>query len=401
MTLILDKSSEMPLARRSRYSRIIVTVLVLLVFAGGGVMMHSESQLQTALLLIALIGGFAMLDRTPIGRDILSMFTQHEAVANCTALFSAMAIALIFHSEHYVLLMLATVAIMATACIGLNLQFALTGIANFAGAAFFVVGSYSAAVLTSWTMLPHPIVLVVSGLVSGVLGAILLMPVLRTRGHYAALVTIAFGLLLRTLLEVNDTFGGPQGMKIKGFTILGYDFGRVTSFGPWPVSFYLPYAILGIVLFAFAFVAMRRIERSWIGIALDAVRSDEIAASVFGLSNARWKTFGFLVGNIIIGTAGAVYGMMNGFVTPTGAGLGDSLLMLSIIVLGGLGNPWGSVIASMIILVIPEKLQAIQEYRLLIFALLVLVILRFRPAGILPRRLRDFSRLLPRQRSGA
>jgi ABC-type branched-subunit amino acid transport system permease subunit len=85
---------------------------------------------------------------------------------------------------------------------------------------------------------------------------------------------------------------------------------------------------------------------------------------------------------------------MNGFVTPNGAGLGESLLMLSIIVLGGLGNLWGTVVAASIILVIPEKLQAIQEFRLLIFSLLVLGILVFRPAGILSRPIRDLSRFI-------
>jgi len=194
--------------------------------------------------------------------------------------------------------------------------------------------------------------------------------------------------------------GGPQGMKIKGFSILGIDFSRTTSIGPWDVSFYFPYAILAIVLFALAFTFARRVERSWVGIALDAVRSDEIAASVFGLSIVRWKAAAFLLGNAIVGVAGAVYGMMNGFVTPNGAGLGESLLLLSIVVLGGLGNMWGAVVAACIIVVVPEKLQAIQEYRLLIFAVLVLCILLFRPLGILPRPLRDFSRFSSRSGEG-
>lgn len=377
------------------YPRLTVASTVLLLFAAGGMLMHSESQVQVLLLLAGFLLAFVLADQTVRGRELLSTFARHESTANWTAFLGAVSLAIAFHRDHYALLMLATVAMYATACTGLNLQFAFAGIPNFAGAAFFVVGSYSAAVLTTWGGIPHLGVLVISGLVSGALGVILIMPVLRTRGHYAALVTIAFGLLLRTLLEVNDTFGGPQGMKIKGFVIFGYDFGRVTSIGAWPVSFYSLYALLGIALFALAFDILRRIERSWIGIALDSVRTDETAASVFGLSIARWKIFGFLVGNFIIGVAGAVYGMMNGFVTPTGAGLGESLLMLSIIVLGGLGNPWGAIVASTIILVIPEKLQAIQEYRLLMFSILVLVILRFRPAGILPRRLRDLSRLLP------
>lgn len=104
----------------------------------------------------------------------------------------------------------------------------------------------------------------------------LLLPVLRTRGHYAALVTIAFGLLLRAFLEVNDVLGGPQGMKVKSF-YPGLDFSRVTETGPYDVSFYFMRSPRA--LFALAFFLVRRLETSFVGVALDAVRSDEVAAS--------------------------------------------------------------------------------------------------------------------------
>jgi ABC-type branched-subunit amino acid transport system permease subunit len=379
------------LLQLQRLPRTVVVLTVASLFAGGGLMMHAESQAQVLALLAGFIAVFVLADRTSFGREVSAICGDYGGLANGAAFVCALALVIVFHREHYTLLMLSTVALFATACIGLNLQMAFAGIANFSGAAFFVVGSYTAAVLTKYSV-PHPLILLIGGGVAGILGVILLLPVLRTRGHYAALVTIAFGLLLRTLLEVNDTFGGPQGMKIKGFSLFGLEFNRVSSIGSWHVSFYAPYAVLAICLFAAAFALIRRIERSWIGIALDAVRSDETAASVFGLSISRWKIVAFLIGNAVIGMAGAVYGMMNGFVTPNGAGLADSLLMLSIVVLGGLGNFWGAVVAATVILVIPEKLQAIQEYRLLIFAVLVLAILLFRPSGILPRPMRDLSR---------
>lgn len=392
MSSIPASVAPLSVAPLQRYPRLVVVITVSLLFIGGGLMMHSESQVQVLSLLVVFLVAFAFADRSRVGREVSAICGDQGGFANGVALIGALAVAATFREEHYTLLMLATVALFATACIGLNLQLAFAGIANFAGAAFFVIGSYTAAVLTAYSAVPHLAVLLVSGVVTGALGVILLLPVLRTRGHYAALVTIAFGLLLRSLLEVNDTFGGPQGMKIKGFSLFGFDFSRTTTVGPWDVSFYLPYAVLAIGLFALAFTLVRRLERSWIGIALDTVRSDETAASVFGLSIARWKMVAFLIGNAIVGVAGAVYGMMNGFVTPNGAGLGESLLMLSIIVLGGLGNFWGAVVAAIIILVIPEKLQAIQEYRLMIFAALVLCILLFRPSGILPRSLRNLSR---------
>lgn len=381
----------------THFPRVIIVLTVVLLFAGGGLMMHAHTQAEVVGIAIALALLFVLIDRTRIGREISRICGDRAGFANAVAFVAAIVLVIVFRREHYTLLMLSTVALFATACIGLSLQMAFAGVANFAGAAFFVIGSYTAALLTATNAVPHLLILAISGLVSGALGVILLLPVLRTRGHYAALVTIAFGLLLRSLLEVNDMLGGPQGLKIKGFSVLGFDFNRLSSIGTWRVSFYLPYAILSILLFAGAFTLIRRIERSWVGVALDAVRSDEIAASVFGVSIVRWKIVAFLVGNAVIGMAGALYGMMNGFVNPNGAGFGESLLMISIIVLGGLGNFWGIVVAAMIILVIPEKLQSIQEFRLLIFALLVIAILRFRPSGILARPLRDLSRFSNRR----
>ncbi len=380
-------------ARTGGFARLAVATTVALLFAGGGFLLHAEQQGQVIALLAAFVAVFALAEKVPVGRRIVGLCRTHPGTVNLTAALSILAIAAALREEHYTLLMMATVALFATAAAGLTLQMAFAGVPNFAGAAFFAVGAYVAALLGS-TGIPHLLVLLIAGLAAAVLGLVLLLPVLRTRGHYAALVTIAFGLLLRAFLEVNDVLGGPQGMKVKSFSLFGLDFSRVTEIGPYDVSFYLPYALASCALFALSFFLVRRLETSFVGVALDAVRSDEVAASVFGLSIARWKATAFLLGNAMIGVAGALYGMMNGFVNPNSANFGDSLIMLSILVLGGLGNLWGAVVAAVVILVIPEKLQAIQEFRLVIFALLVIAILRFRPSGLMPRAVRDFSALV-------
>ncbi|MBI1985562.1 MAG: branched-chain amino acid ABC transporter permease, partial [Rhodospirillales bacterium] len=134
----------------------------------------------------------------------------------------------------------------------------------------------------------------------------------------------------------------------------------------------------------------RRVERSWIGLNLDAVRLDETAAACFGLNITRWKITAFTLGNFLIGLAGALFAMMLGFIAPTNFAFGDSLILVSIVLLGGIGNPWGLVVATAILIVVPEKLQAIQEYRFLLFAAMVILILLFRPEGLLPRSLRTY-----------
>lgn len=298
--------------------------------------------------------------------------------------------ALVMREHNFALLMLCTVMLMMVAGLGLTLQFGHAGVVNFAGAAFFGIGAYTAAVLTTKAALPHPLVILAGGIVAALIGSVLVLPLLRTRGHYAALITIAFGILFKTFLEVNDALGGPQGLKVPGFVLFGHAFNdpiEIDEETEW--SFYLAYTGLSLVLVAAAYALVRRLERSWIGLAFDAVRLDETAAAAFGVNVAAWKIVAFSIGNFLIGIAGAAYAMMTGFVAPTSFTFGDSLILVSIVILGGLGSTLGLIPAALIVVVLPEKLQAIQEYRFLLFALLVIVILLVRPGGLLPRAMRD------------
>jgi ABC-type branched-subunit amino acid transport system permease subunit len=304
---------------------------------------------------------------------------------------AAVVVILLLRGEHFSLLMLATVFLYVTTCLGLTIQFGYAGIVNFAGIAFFGIGAYTTAVLTLHTSVPHLIVLVIAGIVAGLIGSVLVLPLLRTRGHYAALVTIAFGILFRTFLEVNDVLGGPQGLKVPGMNLFGWSLNDNLSLGPLgDFSFYVGYALLSLLLAAGAYMLVKRLERSWTGLNLDAIRLDETAAASFGINVPRWKIFAFTIGNVLAGIAGGVYAMMSGFIAPASFNFGDSLLLVSIVLLGGSGNPLGVLPAALLVVVLPEKLQIIQEYRLLLFAVLVILILRFRPDGLLPRKIREY-----------
>jgi ABC-type branched-subunit amino acid transport system permease subunit len=162
------------------------------------------------------------------------------------------------------------------------------------------------------------------------------------------------------------------------------------TIGRVELSFYLNYFLISLALLVGAFVLVRRLERSWIGLNFDALRLDETAARCFGLDVARWKTVAFTLGNFVIGIAGALSGMIGGFVAPNNYAFADSLILVSILLLGGIGNPWGSVAAAVIVVVVPEKLQTIQEYRFLLYATLVIVVLLFQPEGLLPRPMRRY-----------
>ncbi|HEX4985897.1 MAG TPA: branched-chain amino acid ABC transporter permease [Burkholderiales bacterium] len=359
--------------------------------------LEAESQWVVAALAAGVLAALPVLDRTGLRARFDAAVHARRALAPALVVTAAFALALVLRDSHFALLMLASVALYVTVCLGLTLQFGFAGIANFAGAAFFGIGCYSAAILAANTALPHLLAVLAGGLAAAAVGSVLILPILRTRGHYAALVTIAFGILFRTFLEVNDVLGGPQGLKVPGMRILGWSFNDPPPLpGGVEASFYLNYVIVAVALAAGAFVLVKRIESSWIGLSFDAVRLDETAAAVCGIDIARWKILAFVLGNFLAGTAGAVYAMMSGFIAPNSFTFGDSLILVSIVILGGVGNPLGVIPAALLLLILPEKLQAIQEYRFLIYAVLVILILLYRPQGLLPRRLREYSAPGPR-----
>lgn len=351
-------------------------------------LLRAESQRAIALLFAVGAAAAFVATRTTLLAPLARAAASRERLTQAFVFLAVAVLALLLRDDDFSLLLVTRVLIVIIACLGLNVQFGYAGVVNFAGASFFGVGGYTAAVLSRGTGLPHLVILLAGGVAAAVAGSVLLLPVLRTRGHYAALVTIAFALLFRTFLEVNDTLGGPQGLKLREFVLGPFHFNDSVSLGPLEGSFYLRYLALALGLAAICFVFVQRLERSWIGITLDAVRLDEIAARSFGVEIARWKIVAFTLGNFTIGVAGALSAFLIGFIAPDNYAFAESLIFVSILLLGGIGNRWGLSLAAAIVILLPEKLQVIQEYRFLIFAAMVVLVLLFRPEGLVPRPLR-------------
>ena len=350
------------------------------------------AETEVALVSIIVFGSIAIFLLKRFGKlaQISHAFSTHQRTMNFAVIAGVLFLAALFYDNHYNLFLITTVILYLVACLGMNIQLGYAGVINFSVASFFGIGGYTSAVLTMQTNLPHLLIILAGGLAAAAIGSLLLLPVLRTSGHYAALVTIAFALLFKTFLEVNDSLGGPQGLQVAGMHLFGFEFNNGIVIGDIDISFYLPYVILSLLLAIAAFSITKRLERSWIGLNMDAIRLDETAAACFGLSIPRWKIKAFTFGNFIIGIAGAVYGMLVGYIAPSNFTFGDSLILMSIVLLGGLGNPWGVVVATSIVIVLPEKLQVIQEYRFLLYAIVVTLMLLYQPAGLLPRQLRCY-----------
>jgi ABC-type branched-subunit amino acid transport system permease subunit len=356
----------------------------------GIVFLGAESEREVGALLAFAAVAIVLGARLRLVDKIRASIGSNERAFDLAALAGVLVAALWFHEEHFVILMMTTALLLMIAALGLTIQFGYAGVVNFAGAAFLGVGCYTAGVITKYTALPSFLTLPLGGLMAALIGSILILPVLRTRGHYAALVTIAFGILFKVFLEVNDTLGGPQGIQVKPLLLFGWNFNSPIRIGDYTASFYFSYLLLALVLLAVSFALVRRLERSWIGLSLDAIRLDEVASACYGLDLARWKVFAFTLGNFLAGVAGAAYGHVLGFIAPNNFTFGDSLILVSIILLGGIGNLWGVAVAAAFVVILPEKFQVIQEYRFALYAVLVILILLFRPQGLLPRQLREY-----------
>jgi ABC-type branched-subunit amino acid transport system permease subunit len=197
-----------------------------------------RQQLIMGLLAIAIVAAVAS-SWLGLLRPVSRSFAEREHALGALAILAVLAVAAYFREDHFVLLLLVTVLLYTVACLGLSIQFGYAGVLNFAGASFFGIGAYTSAVLNAHTAVPHLLVLLLGGLLAALIGSLLLLPVLRTRGHYAALVTIAFALLLKTFLEVNDVLGGPQGLQVKGMQVLGWTFNDKNSIGSIDMSYYM------------------------------------------------------------------------------------------------------------------------------------------------------------------
>lgn len=354
------------------------------------VLLAVEHQAAISAVISIACFAFYLASQFNLAAIVSEAFRQHELTMLLAVLVGFLAIIAWFAEDHFPLLLVATVLLYATVGIGLNVQFGYTGIVNFAAASFFGVGAYTAMVLVRYTALPHLLALPIGGIVAAVVGAILMLPMLRTKGHYTAVVTIAFAILFKTFLEVNDTLGGPQGMRIRNVNVFGWSPNATLEIGSLEISHYAIYSLAALALACAAYILTRRLERSWIGLLMDSIRIDETAAACFGVQIARWKMLAFVWGNFLAGIAGALYALMVGFIAPNNFTFGNSLILVSIVLIGEIGNLWGAVIASAFVVILPEKFQVIQEYRFLLYAGLVILLLLYRPQGLLPRQMRSY-----------
>ncbi|WP_417567685.1 high-affinity branched-chain amino acid ABC transporter permease LivM [Marinobacter sp.] len=284
--------------------------------------------------------------------------------------------------------------------LGLNVVVGLAGLLDLGYVAFYAVGAYTFALLSEYFGISFWMALPLGALLAALFGLVLGFPVLRLRGDYLAIVTLGFGEIIRILLNNwTSLTGGPNGIGgIPEPTLFGMEFGRRvkeegnTSFHE---TFGIAYSgedkviflyLISLVLAVFTALVIRRFMRMPVGRAWEALREDEIAARSLGLNRTAVKLTAFTIGAFFAGFAGTVFASKQGFISPESFVFLESAIILAIVVLGGMGSQLGVILAAIAVTILPELAREFSEYRMLIFGAAMVLMMVWRPQGLMPMR---------------
>ncbi|HEX4984972.1 MAG TPA: ABC transporter ATP-binding protein [Burkholderiales bacterium] len=297
--------------------------------------------------------------------------------------------------------------------LGLNIVVGFAGLLDLGYIAFYAVGAYCYALLASphfglhlpfWAILPF------GAVVACVFGVLLGAPTLKLRGDYLAIVTLGFGEIVRVFLNnLSQPFNvtnGPQGITlIDPFRIGALDFSRNDSLAGLSFSGPIKYYYLLLAVLVLAICVNLRLQNSRLGRAWIAIREDEVAAQAMGINTRNVKLLAFAMGASFGGIAGGIFAATQGFISPESFVFVESIMVLSMVVLGGMGNVWGVVLGAILLSFVPEILRYTVEpvqkavfgrmliepevIRMLLFGLALVLLMLYRPAGLWPSRRRQ------------
>jgi branched-chain amino acid transport system permease protein len=295
-------------------------------------------------------------------------------------LFPVMAMAVIvallplFFPSAYYYRVAALVLVFALASTGLNLLMGFAGQVSLGHAGFMGIGAYAVAVGPTHLGVPSWLSFVVGAALSALVAFVVGRPILRLKGHYLAVATLGFGLLLAIVFTNEARFtGGPDGMAVPRLVLFGFSVrGAQTWYWITAASF-----LVGAVL------ALNLIE-SPTGRALRAIHDSEVAARVLGVDVAKTKLAIFIVSAIYASVAGSYFALLNGHITPDVSGFLRSIELVAMVVLGGMGSVAGSLVGSALLVVLPQTLTFLHEYEHMVLGLIVMAVMIFLRAGIVP-----------------
>ncbi|WP_210587480.1 branched-chain amino acid ABC transporter permease [Streptomyces sp. GESEQ-35] len=352
--------------------------------------------------------GFAAAAKAGLVNRVSELTSKHRTVTMIGAFVAAAAFPFTQSDDQYATIGV-YILIFATVALGLNIVVGLAGLLDLGYVAFLGVGAYTAAMVSGSPSSPFDIHLpfwasaLLGAAVAMVFGVLIGAPTLRLRGDYLAIVTLGFGEIFRiTVLNMDGTSGpditnGSNGISsIPNLSIFGFDFGAEHSFGGFTIARFANYFLLMLLITLVVVVVFRRSGDSRIGRAWVAIREDETAALAMGINGFRVKLVAFALGAALAGLAGSVQAHVTYTVTPEQYQFAhvvppNSAFLLAAVVLGGMGTISGPLVGAALLYLIPAKLQFLGDYQLFAFGLALVLLMRFRPEGLIPNRRRQLE----------
>ena len=279
------------------------------------------------------------------------------------------------------------VALFAATVVGLNLLVGYAGQISLGHAGFFGAGAYVSAVLTGtygWTAVPA---LLFAAVLVGTLAWLVGRPILKLKGHYLSMATLAIGFIVAIVINNEGWLtGGPDGMPVPPFSVFGWELSSFNQYSLFGINFggdVAWYFFAGFVLLVAVWIADNIID-SPIGRALRSVHGSEIAARVVGVDTARYKSLVFVISAVYASVMGSFYAHFSGFITPHLASFDQSIVLITMVVLGGMASTFGVILGAVVLMLLPQVLADFQELEMIMFGLILMLTMIFMPKGLFP-----------------
>jgi len=322
------------------------------------------------------------IGKVPLGQRI---FDERRIYIPALIVISIFTISFPFVFSMYQTTIMLTALIYIMCGLGLNIVVGLAGLLDLGYVAFYLVGAYSYALLNVHFGLSFWFALPIGGSIAFLFGILLGYPVLRLRGDYLAIVTLGFGEIIRLIMENWNAFSfGPSGIaNIPRPGFFGIQFSLQNA------TIYIYFVMIALVIFTIFVVS--RLQNSRIGRAWIALREDEVACQAMGIDKTKTKLTAFALGATWAGMAGVLFAAKTTFINPASFTLWESIFFLCVVVLGGMGSVTGVILGALVLVLLPEYLRVFSEYRILVFGAVLVIMMVFRPGGIITNVRRSYK----------
>jgi len=321
----------------------------------------------------------------PLSERLRARLTEPRVRNRSFIVIGILAVAYPFVTSMYQTNIMITAMMYVVLGLGLNIIIGLGGMLNLGYIAFYAVGAYTYALLNLHFGVNFWLALPIGAALGGVMGILVGIPVLRLRGDYLAIVTLGFGEIVRIVLENWNSFSnGPQGIA----NIPRPGFFGVKMTLPQAMD-YTYFIVIGLVVFTIFVV--NRLEKSRIGRQWEAMKEDDIACQAMGIDIRKAKLAAIALGAVWAGMMGVVFAAKTTFINPASFTVWESIIVLCTVVLGGMGSIPGVIVGALVLILLPEYLRAFADFRLLLFGAILVIMMVFRPGGIIQKRRKAYT----------